>query len=87
MRIRFLTLSADALAVAEAVLRAMLDCDTAPKESDRDVQGDVAFYSSDDEVIRFMHTSPLLPSAPARPASLPTGSPLSAPPLPPSSHA
>jgi hypothetical protein len=42
MRIRFLTLSADTLAVAEAVLQAMLDGDPTPEEFERDVRGGVA---------------------------------------------
>jgi len=41
MRIRFLTLSAETLSVAEAVLRAMLDGDPTPEEFERDVRDGV----------------------------------------------
>ena len=45
----------------------MLDGDPTPEEFERDVQGDVAFYSADNEVIRFVLASPPLPSASSPP--------------------
>ena len=45
----------------------MLDGDPSPDEFERDVPGSVAFYSADEEVIRYvLASSPRLPPCPSR---------------------
>ena len=72
MRIHFLALSEDTIRVVEAVLEAMLDGDPPPEEFEQDAPGEVAFYSTDSEAIRFVApSSPTLPPPPCLLGSTP----------------
>ena len=76
MRIRFLALSEEILAIVDQLLAAMLDGDPTLEEFERDVAGPVAFYSNAAEVIRYvLAASPRLPDPSTRRPRLNPGSP------------
>ena len=80
MRLKMLTLSTATLHVVDEVLMTMLDGDPSDADFLEDHEGDVAFYDSSIEVIRYMRLSPTLPAKREHTgAARPQGSPLPAP--------